>query len=87
MDTDRELGGQRNVSSLSGINSGRITIPRWRLFGSEADERRFRVLDMVWWEVDDSINFNDGKADDILVAIIELESSGERYLACWSRRR
>ena len=31
--------------------------PRWYLFGSEADERLFRVVSMVWWEAPDPTSY------------------------------
>ena len=73
----------------------RVDQPKWRLFGSEADERAFRVLAMTWWEGDTDyiVGSDDTKSDDLLIAAIELQNdSGEtnddgRFLACWSRRR
>ena len=73
----------------------RIDQPRWRLFGSEADERAFRVLAMTWWEGDTDciIGSDDMSSDDLLIAVIELQNDfgvtndDRRFLACWSRRR
>ena len=73
----------------------RMDQPKWRLFGSEADERAFRVLAMTWWEGDTDciIGSDDMRSDDLLIAAIELQNdSGETnddrcFLACWSRRR
>ena len=70
--------------------------PKWRMFGSEVDERSFVVLAMTWWERsggggDDAVD--DYTSEDLLVAIIEYvdgEVEGEDsrcYLVCWSRRR
>lgn len=85
--------GQMPNSKVDGLV--RIDQPKWRLFGSEADERAFRVLAMTWWEGDtDCINGSDDmRSDDLLIAVIELQNdSGEtnddlHFLACWSRRR
>ena len=70
------------------LASKRTAIPKWRLFGGEAEERSFRVLAMTWWEA----AVLDGQ-DDVLVAIIETievvtrRRQPVRYLACWSVRR
>lgn len=78
--------------------SARILHPKWRLFGSEAEERGFRVLAMTWWEAKNSGKQDFGMSDDLLVAVIQLDSGDslpggvdgrkpKYYLACWSRRR
>lgn len=77
--------------------NARILHPKWRLFGSEAEERGFRVLAMTWWEAKNCGKQDSGMSDDFLVAAIQFESgdsfsggvdeSKPKFLACWSRRR
>ena len=68
--------------------------PKWRMFGSEVDERSFVVRAMTWWERSGGDGGGeDFTSEDLLVAIIEYVDGevegGERgcYLVCWSRRR
>ena len=75
--------------------NARIGPPKWRLFGSEADERVFHVLAMTWWEgnTDRKRGIDNAQSDDLLVAIISVrdetkEKKGEEvFLACWSPRQ
>jgi len=71
--------------------SGHIAHPKWKLFGSENEERAFRTIAMTWWEGDTCQNKESLRvhSDDLLIAVIEREEGSKQklYLACWSRRR
>jgi hypothetical protein len=66
-------------------------IRKWRLFGSESEERAFGVLAMTWWEgrVPD-INSDEvaleHESDDFLLAVMQ-SINGRQYLSCWSPKR
>ncbi|KAG7369291.1 hypothetical protein IV203_032034 [Nitzschia inconspicua] len=60
--------------------------PKWRLFGSPAEEKSFVVLGMVWWEGRRMKKKTSQREDDLLVAIIRT-NTGHHYLSCWSPRR
>jgi hypothetical protein len=93
LQSKQQPNGQKPNIKVDG--TVRVDQPKWRLFGSETDERGFRVLAMTWWEGD--VNFSYGsddlRSDDLLLAVIELQndsgdtSDDQRFLACWSRRR
>mmetsp|Transcript_20400 Transcript_20400/g.30272 ORF Transcript_20400/g.30272 Transcript_20400/m.30272 type:complete len:1520 (+) Transcript_20400:178-4737(+) len=51
---------------------------KWKRF-DKAEETQFSVLIMKWWEDEDE--------EDILVCIIELRETRQRFLAGWSRKR
>ena len=95
---ERQNFGRSKSFSSSGHGTipVRIEQPKWRLFGSESEERSFRVLAMTWWEgeADGKSGLDDMRSEDLLVAVIEVhedeagnKSDCPRYLACWSRRR
>ncbi|KAG7348576.1 hypothetical protein IV203_017281 [Nitzschia inconspicua] len=60
--------------------------PKWRLFGSPAEEKSFVVLGMVWWEGRRMKKKTTQREDDLLIAIIRT-NTGHHYLSCWSPRR
>ena len=76
-----------NVSSSSRVHN------KWHLFGSETEERAFKVLSMTWWEgaavqqqqQQQSLE-QQHESDDLLVAIVQ-SNSGQQYLSCWSPKR
>jgi hypothetical protein len=79
-------------NDFSGIhNNARTAYPKWSLFGSESEERGFRVLAMTWWEgeVCEAGRSSENFTDDLLLAVIERGEGKlqKMYLACWSRRR
>lgn len=94
-------GAAEAVSGDDGTKGARIEQPRWRLFGTEADERTFRVLAMTWWEgnAERKSGADSVQCDDLLVAVVAVQPKvdGEDgkeskkdetlYLACWNPRR
>ena len=68
--------------------------PKWHLFGSESEEKAFRVLSMTWWQGNQMAKQHH-LSDDLLVAVLQLlirdaesdDPAGTCYLACWSQRR
>ena len=79
-------------NGFSGVhNNARTAYPKWSLFGSESEERGFRVLAMTWWEgeVCEAGKSSENFTDDLLLAVVERGEGKlqKMYLACWSRRR
>jgi hypothetical protein len=91
----RKHGRSLAVASSSGllildINSGNVNnlssrVHKWRLFGTETEERAFKVLSMTWWE-GAAVQGPEYESDDLLVAIVQ-SNSGQQYLSCWSPKR
>ena len=85
----REHGRALAVASSSGICILDILRnEKWRLFGSEAEEKAFQVIAMAWWEgpVSESLANDNEMNEDLLVAVIQLKN-GSYFLSCWSPNR
>jgi hypothetical protein len=92
----RRHGRSLAMASSSGllildIHSGNVNmnsrLHKWRLFGSETEERAFKVLAMTWWEgAAVQGQGPEHESDDLLVTIVQ-SNSGQQYLSCWSPKR
>jgi hypothetical protein len=58
----------------------------WKQFGTPSEEKSFTVLGMVWWEGRASKKRKSLEDDDIIIAIIRL-NTGQQYLAGWSPKK
>jgi len=82
---NRNAKGDRDAAVAKMLRRGH-SHPRWSLFGNEADERRFRVISMAWWEGSGPDTTNSISSDDILVTVIEVLDGKEGrafFLPCW----
>ena len=84
------IGRQRasflSIASSLGVCILDTDLQKWRLFGSETEERAFGVVAMTWWEGRRKTSGGDPpehEAEDLLLAIIQA-NNGRQYLSCWS---